>query len=62
MAAAVILGHGHPSGDPVPSRDDVAITSRLVEAGKLLGIDVINHIIIGEGERYHSFKESGVLP
>jgi DNA repair protein RadC len=55
-AAAVILFHNHPSGDPTPSPDDVAVTKRLVAAGTLLGIDVIDHVILG-GATYFSFQE-----
>ena len=55
-AAAVILFHNHPSGDPTPSPDDVAVTKRLVAAGSLLGIDVIDHVILG-GATYFSFQE-----
>lgn len=54
-AASVILVHNHPSGDPNPSAEDIDITRRLVEAGKLLGIDVLDHIIIGE-QKYCSLK------
>lgn len=59
-AAAVIFIHNHPSGDPTPSREDREITRRLKEAGELLGIKVLDHIIIGDG-RYYSFVESGLL-
>ena len=59
-AAAVILAHNHPSGDPAPSREDLEVTKRLVEAGKLLGIEVLDHIIIGVDD-YTSFKEQGLL-
>jgi len=59
-AAAIILTHNHPSGDPSPSADDVQLTRRLVDAGALLGVDVLDHIIVGDG-RYHSFKEAGRL-
>ena len=48
-AAAVIFVHNHPSGDPTPSKDDLNTTKRLVECGRLLGIRVIDHIIIGDG-------------
>jgi DNA repair protein RadC len=58
-AAAVILYHNHPSGDPTPSRDDSALTRRMVTAGDLVGITVIDHIIIGSQDRYYSFKEAG---
>lgn len=58
-AAAIILIHNHPSGDPTPSREDMEITRRLKEAGELLGIRILDHIIIGE--TYMSFSERGVL-
>ena len=58
-AAAVIIGHNHPSGDQQPSAEDKATTRRLVQAGQLLGIPILDHIIIGEG--YFSFRESGLL-
>jgi DNA repair protein RadC len=61
-AAAIICGHNHPSGDCQPSREDRAITQRLVEAGKLLGIAVLDHIIIGDGtSAYFSFADEGLL-
>ena len=59
-AAAVILVHNHPSGDPTPSADDRLVTEQLVAAGKLLDIPVHDHIIIGRG-RYVSFAEAGLL-
>lgn len=59
-AAAIILFHNHPSGDPTPSGDDVQLTRRLVDAGTLLGVDVLDHIIVGDG-RYYSFKEGARL-
>ena len=59
-AAAVIFIHNHPSGDPAPSREDREITRRLKEAGEILGIKVLDHIIIGDGA-YFSFVESGLL-
>ncbi len=59
-SAAVIVVHNHPSGDPTPSQDDVAVTKRLVEAGELLGIQVLDHIIVGDN-RYVSFREQGLL-
>ncbi len=55
-AAAVILFHNHPSGDPAPSRDDVAVTRQLVAAGTLLGIQVVDHVILGTVS-YFSFSE-----
>lgn len=59
-SAAIILIHNHPSGDPSPSREDIEVTRRLYEAGKLLGIDVLDHIIIGDGI-YTSLKEKGII-
>jgi DNA repair protein RadC len=60
LAAAIIVFHNHPSGDPTPSQDDVDLTRRLAAAGTLLGIDVVDHIILGDA-RYCSFKELGKL-
>jgi DNA repair protein RadC len=57
-AAAVIVYHNHPSGDPAPSADDFLFTQKLVAAGKALGIDVLDHLILGAG-RYASLKELG---
>ncbi|HKS07409.1 MAG TPA: DNA repair protein RadC [Gemmatimonadaceae bacterium] len=59
-AAAIILVHNHPSGDPTPSPDDREITRQLVESGVLLGIPVHDHIVVGRG-RYLSFAEAGIL-
>lgn len=59
-AAAIILVHNHPSGDPEPSQEDKSITKRLVEAGELLGISVLDHIIIGRGE-FLSFKQEKLI-
>jgi DNA repair protein RadC len=59
-AACIVLFHNHPSGDPTPSRDDVALTRRLTEAGELMGIDVLDHIVLAD-TRYFSFKEAGRL-
>jgi DNA repair protein RadC len=59
-AAAVILVHNHPSGDPTPSPDDRTATEQMVQAGKLLGIPVQDHVIIGRG-RFVSFAEAGLL-
>ncbi len=60
LTAQVILAHNHPSGDPEPSEDDLVITKRLVEAGKILGIEVIDHIIVGK-TTYRSLKKDGVI-
>jgi DNA repair protein RadC len=57
MASAIIVTHCHPSGDPTPSPDDVAVTRAIVNAGKLLDIETLDHIIIGHGSRWVSMKE-----
>jgi DNA repair protein RadC len=59
-AASVILVHNHPSGDPEPSQDDLEITKRIVEAGKIMGIDVLDHIIIAKTKAF-SFKEKKLI-
>lgn len=61
-AAAIVVSHNHPSGDPSPRVDDLDVTTRLVAAGEVLGIAVLDHIVIGDG-RYFSlkFKEAGRL-
>lgn len=61
-AASIIVAHNHPSFDPSPSQEDIHVTRRLVDAGKLLGIEVLDHVIIGGGLRpYVSLKEKGYL-
>jgi DNA repair protein RadC len=57
-AASIILCHNHPSGDPTPSADDITLTTRLVKAGELMGVPVVDHIIIGNG-RHVSLKDAG---
>ncbi len=59
-AAAVIFLHNHPSGDPTPSQEDRVLTARLVSAGEVLGIRVLDHIVVGDG-RYVSFADQGWL-
>ncbi len=59
-AASVVLVHNHPSGDPTPSQEDVALTRKMSEAGRLLDISVLDHLIIGDG-KYVSLKEKGIL-
>jgi len=59
-AASVVLAHNHPSGDPEPSEDDIKITKKLVESGKILGIEVLDHIIIGKNN-FCSFKERELI-
>jgi DNA repair protein RadC len=60
LAASIVIVHNHPSGDPTPSNDDIKITKQLVDAGKMLDIPVLDHIIIGDG-RYISLKEQGII-
>ena len=60
-AAAIILVHNHPSGDPLPSNQDIEITKRLSEVGTLVGIKVLDHIIIGT-EKYYSFVDQTIMP
>jgi len=60
LAAQIILAHNHPSGDPEPSEDDLEITRRLIEAGKILGIEVIDHIIVVKN-RFTSFRKNGLI-
>jgi DNA repair protein RadC len=57
-AAAIVLFHNHPSGDPTPSEDDLLLTSRMVNAGDVMGIDVLDHLILAD-QRYYSIVESG---
>ncbi len=59
-ATAIIVAHNHPSGDPTPSPDDIALTRSLIQAGKLLGIDVLDHLIIGRS-RFVSLKREGLI-
>lgn len=59
-SASIIIAHNHPSGDPNPSREDISITSRIQEAGKIIGINLIDHIIIGDN-KYISLKERSLL-
>ena len=60
-AAAIVLFHNHPSGDPSPSEDDIVLTAQLVDAGEVVGIDVLDHLILAD-QRYYSFMEAGRLP
>ncbi len=60
MTAGLIFIHNHPSGDPAPSDEDLQITKRLCEVGKLIGIKCLDHIIIGSG-RYFSFADQGLI-
>jgi DNA repair protein RadC len=60
QAAGLVLFHNHPSGDPTPSREDRSLTRRLREAGNIMGIEVLDHVIVGRG-RFVSLKEKGLL-
>ncbi len=60
-AAAVVVAHNHPSGDPSPSAEDRVVTGRLREVGQLVGIDLIDHLVVG-AERYYSFAEEAFFP
>ena len=60
-AATIIAFHNHPSGDPAPSREDIALTKRLVAGGELLGIQVLDHVVLGEAGTFVSFKEQQLL-
>lgn len=59
-APSIIVVHNHPSGDPTPSAEDISLTRRLVEAGKVLGIKLLDHIVIA-GEKFYSFRDQGLL-
>jgi DNA repair protein RadC len=59
-ASAIILAHCHPSGDPTPSQEDIELTRRLQKAGEILGIEVLDHLIIADGQ-FLSLKERGLL-
>ena len=59
-AAAIVVGHNHPSGDPTPSPEDVSVTRAIVQAGKLMDIQCLDHLVIGQGGRWVSLKEKGM--
>jgi DNA repair protein RadC len=59
-SASIIISHNHPSGDPTPSSEDINLTHRIKECGKLIGIELLDHIVIGDG-CYVSLKEKGIL-
>lgn len=60
-ASSVLLAHNHPSGDPTPSAEDRSITRQLRSAGELIGIDVLDHVVVGDGSRYVSLSEAGLM-
>lgn len=59
-SASIVCAHNHPSGDPAPSPEDISLTKRLVEAGRIVGIDVLDHIVVGDST-YVSLKEQGLM-
>ena len=59
-AAAIVLFHNHPSGDPTPSPDDLLLTTRMVQAGEIMGIDVVDHLILAD-QQYYSLIEAGTV-
>ncbi len=59
--AGLLICHNHPSGDPEPSAEDLALTRRLAAAGSLLGIEILDHLVIGEAGRFVSFRQRGFL-
>lgn len=60
-SASIIVAHNHPSGNAEPSKEDINITKRIKESGKILGIEMIDHIIIGSNNNYKSLKEEGLI-
>lgn len=60
-AVGIVLVHNHPSGDPSPSREDLAVTNRIARCGDLLGIELLDHIIIGRDRQYRSLKEERLI-
>ena len=61
-ASSVILVHNHPSGNTAPSEDDKNLTKKLIDGGEILGIEVLDHVIVGNEGNYLSFKDSGLIP
>ena len=59
-SASIVCAHNHPSGDPTPSPEDIRMTRRLCEAGEIVGIDVLDHVVIGDGQ-FVSLKEQGLM-
>ncbi len=59
--ASLVLSHNHPSGDPEPSDDDIKLTRRLAEAGRIIGIEILDHVIVGSDERHASLKEQNLV-
>lgn len=60
-AASIIVSHQHPSGNPTPSEEDIEVTKRLTEAGKIIGVELLDHVIVSYTGKYVSLKEKGYL-
>ncbi len=60
-SASIIVAHNHPSGNPEPSREDIEVTKRLQKAGEVIGIEVLDHVVIADGEKFVSLKEKGLI-
>lgn len=60
-ASGIIIAHNHPSGDLTPSKNDIDMTERLRQAADIMGIDLLDHLIVGQDRRYLSFREQGLL-
>lgn len=60
-SARILISHNHPSGHPTPSQNDKDFTNRLKESGELIGIELLDHIIVGENQSYFSFREEGIF-
>lgn len=60
-SASIMVFHNHPSGDPTPSHEDIEVTNRLKQAGEIIGIELLDHIIIGDEGRYISLREKGYI-
>ncbi|RCK72748.1 MAG: DNA repair protein RadC [Anaerolineae bacterium] len=60
-ASSIVLAHNHPSGDPIPSPDDISTTKQIQQAGELLEITVLDHVVLGRGGRFYSMKSEGIF-
>jgi len=60
-AAAIVMAHNHPSGNPKPSNDDIKITKKLISAGEILGIEIMDHLVIGDSNHFISMKEKELI-
>ena len=60
-SSCIVIAHNHPSGDSSPSREDIEYTKNIVEAGNIIGIEVLDHVVIGDDDKYTSFKENDLM-